>query len=102
LRREDTELRQKIVGQFVKLWFQHCWNLVRNPSPLARLYRNPSNVGNWAPPSSGALIFEFAEVFLKEGQVLLEGLLQLALYELTHRAAFEESGVPEGFCQSGL
>lgn len=48
------------------------------------------------------LIFEFAEIFLQEGQVLLEGLFELPFNHLSHGAAFEEGGIPGGGGQLSL
>ena len=47
----------------------------------------------------GRLIFEFAKVFLEEGQILLQGLLELSFDYLAHRTAFEERGIFKVICQ---
>ena len=47
----------------------------------------------------GRLIFEFAKVFLEEGQILLQGLLELSFDYLAHRTAFEEGRIFKVICQ---
>jgi hypothetical protein len=38
-------------------------------------------------------IFEFAQVFLNEGEIFLEGLFELSFDQLPHGVAFKEDGV---------